>query len=803
MDMTPRKTAETSDSSSELTSSVFHKGVDWEQRENNWVRRFLNILERLSLAVEKPINRITNSPHLNPLYHTGTITVFLLIFISITGVYLLMFYQFGFDTSYLAVSIVQRSLVGRNIRAIHRYASDMAIIMALLHAWRMFFMDRFRGPRWLAWVTGMAMAVAIWFTGMTGYWMVADTRAQAINQVFVDLIARLPNGDAIILNHLVPLSDTSGWVLFVSLFFIHIGLPLLLILFMWLHIKRLHRGKILPPRYWIWLSMAFSAVAAILVPVGMLPKHNVLQLPGAMDIDVWYLAALPAALHINPALFWALNFAILAIVTAIPWLLGDWARPKLEPIQVHDEKCIGCTLCAKDCPYQALSMVERDDGQPHKYLAVVDPALCVSCGVCIGSCPTEALTLGPQPAEAVWTNTVARASRQSDKPVKVVFACERHIFQGAKGLMFDESHPGSLELDDQHVEIVPLTCAAMAHPNLVTAALEAGASEVQVIGCPPEDCANREGNVWEELRLQRERQPKLKRQFAGAPISMDWVPPNDFRRALNAREHQPEATSYSFDLRSLSFRKLLPALGLFSLFMVILVALSLTPYRAFGDNQAAVEIQMAHRSGVPVWTEALQAVDPAALKLETGAPPHLKVDVDGETRVDKTYAMKGKEAPLAHAYAMLYLKPGQHHVRVTLVDQKDQVEPQVIFDDDITLQPRQIAPIIIKDVRIKGGNAKRGREIFFSGSIGDSVGCRVCHSIKPGERKVGPSLAGIATRAATRVPGLSAEEYISQSINDPSAYVVEGFPNAMLPDMAQKLSAQEMDDIVAFLLTLK
>ncbi len=782
--------------------SAFHRSVDWPKREGNWVRSFLNLLERFSLALEKPVNRIAKNPHLNPLYHTGTITVWLLIFITITGVYLLMFYQFGFDVSYLAVSNVERSLVGRVIRAAHRYASDLAIIMALLHAWRMFFMDRFRGPRWLAWITGVVMAVAIWFTGVTGYWMVADIRAQALNQVFVDLIGRLPNGDAIILNHLTPLSDASGWVLFVSLFFIHIGLPLSIILFMWLHIKRLQRGKILPPRYWIWLSLGFTAIAAILVPVGMLPKHNLVQLPGRMSIDLWYLAALPTALHMNPTLFWALNFLVLGVITAIPWLLGNLVRPKLEPIVVHEDKCIGCTLCAKDCPYNALTMVERTDGKPHKYVAVVDPKMCVSCGVCIGSCPTDALTLGDQPVEALWLDTVARASQASEKPVKVVFACERHVFHGAKKFMFDPDHPGAVEEDDQRVEIVPLTCAAMAHPNLIARALEAGASEVQVIGCPPEDCANREGNVWEELRLERERQPKLKRQFAGAPISMDWVPPNDFTQALHTETHQTEATSYRFTLRGANWGKLLPAFALLALFMAITVGLSLTPYTAFGDGDAAIEVQMKHQSGVPIWTPEQKTVDAGDLDFTNAADPHLVVALDGETVVDRVYPREGEDG-IAYAYEFLHTTSGKHRLNVTLTDRTGQTEPKVIFDGEITLQGQQIFPVIIKDATIAGADPERGKEIFFASSIGEGTGCRLCHSLKPNEVKVGPSLAGIATRAATRVPGMSAEEYIRESILHPDAYIVPGFDNKMPAYISEGLSPQDLDDLVAFLMTLK
>ena len=64
------------------------------------MKRFLRTLERISLAVERPLARLVRDPRFNPLYHTGTITVFLLLIILVTGVYLTMFYQFGFAGSY-------------------------------------------------------------------------------------------------------------------------------------------------------------------------------------------------------------------------------------------------------------------------------------------------------------------------------------------------------------------------------------------------------------------------------------------------------------------------------------------------------------------------------------------------------------------------------------------------------------------------------------------------------------------------------------------------------------------------------
>src|SRR5512137_2704446 len=128
----------------EHTDSPVEGSIDWAARQNNPVKRFLNGLERVTLLLERPVNRLVREPQFNPLYHTGTITVFLLILVAVTGVYLTMFFQFGFEASYQAVARVEISPIGRIMRALHRYASDLALLAALLHGYRTFFMDRFR-----------------------------------------------------------------------------------------------------------------------------------------------------------------------------------------------------------------------------------------------------------------------------------------------------------------------------------------------------------------------------------------------------------------------------------------------------------------------------------------------------------------------------------------------------------------------------------------------------------------------------------------------------------------------------------
>jgi len=119
------------------------------------------------------------------------------------------------------------------------------------------------------------------------------------------------------------------------------------------------------------------------------------------------------------------------------------------------------------------------------------------------------------------------------------------------------------------------------------------------------------------------------------------------------------------------------------------------------------------------------------------------------------------------------------------------------------LSAGQIVPLRFSDVRA-GGDPEAGRKLFTRSAPGTNTGCRICHSLEPDVRLVGPSLAGMATRAATRVPGMSAQDYLLQSIVDPDAYVVEGYPKGqMVRDSAQRLSTEQIDDLVAFLLTLK
>jgi len=102
------------------------------------------------------------------------------------------------------------------------------------------------------------------------------------------------------------------------------------------------------------------------------------------------------------------------------------------------------------------------------------------------------------------------------------------------------------------------------------------------------------------------------------------------------------------------------------------------------------------------------------------------------------------------------------------------------------------------------GDVAAGKALFAEPIIDVQPGCNTCHSLSPDQVIVGPSLAGVATRAESRVSGMSAEDYIRESILHPDNYVVEGFdPGVMVQVWEQTLTPEQVDNLVAYLLTLK
>ncbi len=681
--------------------------VVWRPRRT-WLEK---ALERLSLAVEGPVHKVIHAPQLNPLHYTGTITILLLVIIGLTGVYLYFFYSYGFAASYRSVVNIESMFFNRVARAIHRYASGAAVITSLLHAYRLFFMGRFRGPRWLAWVSGVVMTGLLWLGGVTGYALIADQRAQLISSAFLNTLRIFTPWAATVANRFATAEETGlSWSLMALLFIVHLLLLVVIAIFVWIHVLRLNRPKVVAGLFWIIGIGVILVLAAAIKPAGLLPPVNPRQLPGAVTLDPIFLFFVPFTLGQAAPWLWGALTVVVVAACAIPWLI---VRAQAPPrVVVNEALCTGCTKCALDCPYKALEMVARRDGRRHKYVAQANPALCVSCGLCVGSCDVQAVTLGDlQPAlldQSVRQRLAFAQAKAPGKMVKVVFTCERHAAQGARPYL--DAVPTDPQNPEQVIEVIPLPCVGAAHPNLLTNTLAAGAAAVQVIGCPPDDCAQREGNYWIHSRLSRQRVPRLRRNYLNAAISTAWVQPTAFASALTAapvgaaleggaspwsdvRTDEPHLPGLTL-FRKLTWRHYLPGFGLLVLALALQVALGHLPYQAYSASESHVQLT-APDVGYLLRGEAVQA--PAV------AGQRLQFSVDDQTVVERDFSA-AQLAGRATIFEELSLAAGERRLRLVLRSAETE-RLLVLFDRQVDLQPGAIF-LLAPDVPSAPGNGR-------------------------------------------------------------------------------------------------
>lgn len=88
------------------------------------------------------------------------------------------------------------------------------------------------------------------------------------------------------------------------------------------------------------------------------------------------------------------------------------------------------------------------------------------------------------------------------------------------------------------------------------------------------------------------------------------------------------------------------------------------------------------------------------------------------------------------------------------------------------------------------GDPVAGKQIFESGT---SPACTSCHSTVAGQVIVGPSLSGISAKG---------EAFIRQCITNPNSVNIPGFTHLMPTNFPQQLNAQQLDNLIAYLMTL-
>ena len=98
--------------------------------------------------IERPLDRLFG-PALNPIAQLGALGFFFFWIVAVSGIYLFIFFDTGIERAYQSVehlTLDYRYHAGV-MRSFHRYASDLLVVMVVVHLLREFSLDHYRGVR--------------------------------------------------------------------------------------------------------------------------------------------------------------------------------------------------------------------------------------------------------------------------------------------------------------------------------------------------------------------------------------------------------------------------------------------------------------------------------------------------------------------------------------------------------------------------------------------------------------------------------------------------------------------------------
>ncbi len=459
----------------------------------------------------------------NPAHQAGTMAVVMLLVLLVTGLYLVLVYRVGAPFESVA-RMAADPWLGGWMRTLHRYATDVFVLAVALHAARMFSQRRSWGPRTLAWLSGLFLLGIGIFTAWTGFVMAWDSFGARLALEGARLLDLLPFFSEPLSRIFSGEGPVPSAFFFVNLF-LHIAVPLGIGVGLWLHVSRLARPVLLPPRGLLWGTVVALTLASVLLPAPLGPAPDPLTLVESTPLDLFVAWWLPLTEPLPAGVVWFAGGAAALLALLVPRLTRP--RSGVVAASVVDPRfCTGCNQCPQDCPWEAITMVPRSDDRA-TLLAQVNPERCVSCGICAGSC--KPMGVGPPGRSGRDQLLDLRATvlpgLVAAKQERVVAICCAQA---------PTAHIAALRESGAFAHPVP--CVGNLHSSVIEWLIRSGAPGVIVCGCPPRDCVNREGPKWLAERLYHDREAELQPRVDRRRVRVATLAPGDLAGTLAAFE---------------------------------------------------------------------------------------------------------------------------------------------------------------------------------------------------------------------------------------------------------------------------
>ncbi len=179
--------------------------------------------------------------------------------------------------------------------------------------------------------------------------------------------------------------------------------------------------------------------------------------------------------------------------------------------RVDESRCTSCGICAKVCPYNAIT-VDTKNKRP----AIVVEAACAGCGTCAAECPFDAIEMNHFTDAQILSQV--HAIVESDPQEKVVcFACNWCSYAGA-----DFAGVSRLYYPP-NVRLIRTMCSGRVDEKFIWEAFKTGAPAVLVSGCHFGDCHYIDANHWTQKRVEKIWKKMEKWGLRTERLQLEWI----------------------------------------------------------------------------------------------------------------------------------------------------------------------------------------------------------------------------------------------------------------------------------------
>ena len=309
----------------------------------------------------------------NPFYYLGGITFIFLVFQVLSGTFLFMnfvpaiggAYNTPIPGAYGSLVYITNTLpFGVYLRTFHRFAAMGMLLFAILHLIRMWTTNKVSKPRNLGWISGLVLVFFVVVIIFTGF-----------------LSSYTPQFEAMLMKwaEFFDYGRREYQNLLSANFGLHLLLPILILIGLIIHFKRIARPKITPPLSLILFITGILILLTALFPIPFLPEE-----PVAFE------GTIPTFMQQMSVLIIFLGICVL--LAFLPMIL----RRKQLFAKVDQIRCTGCLYCVDVCPKKAIKPITKGT----RVVAFVDESKCQGCGICEGTCRSLAIQIYNDPSKS-------------------------------------------------------------------------------------------------------------------------------------------------------------------------------------------------------------------------------------------------------------------------------------------------------------------------------------------------------------------------------------------------------------------